>query len=78
MIFKMHLGDAVALVPEGEPMTGKRRIRARLAALAALAAVVLTTAPPAFADDNAALRARMAELEAKQAAMLEEMKALRA
>jgi len=59
-------------------MTGKRRIRARLAALAALAAVVLTTAPPAFADDNAALRARMAELEAKQAAMLEEMKALRA
>lgn len=41
------------------------------------ALLVLALAPAVHADDQAAMKARMAELEARQAEMLEEMKALR-
>lgn len=58
-------------------MTRNRRIPTGAAALVALAMVALTTTSPARADENAVLRARMVELEAKQAAMQEEMRQLR-
>lgn len=58
-------------------MVRNRCIPACATALVAVAMTALVAAPPAGADENAALRARMAELEARQAAMNEEMRQLR-